>query len=150
MDTFMKFMQKKAVLIREEMAQSANPQAGAQPAAQDAPPEQVAAQPEQGAQQPTEDSGVSPPAHDEPFATLLSAMKEALPSLKPENKKLVSNFIKLASGESEDSAKQPESKPAEQPPSSPQAPGLGDQQGQGAPQPPAQPGAVPSVPQQPQ
>ena len=146
MDTFMRFMKKKASLIREEMAQGApNPQDMAQPSAQDASPEQQAEQPAQ-AQAPADDaSGVSPPAHDEDFAKLLSVMKEALPNLKnPENKKLVSNFIKLASGDSAE--KPPEQQQSQQQPAPPQAAALGDQQGQAAPQPPVQPGAAPAVP----
>lgn len=152
MDTFMKFMKRKGALLREEMAQGAqNPQDMAQPSAPDATPEQ----PPQGASQPPADdsSGVSPPAHDEDFAKLLSVMKEALPNLKnPENKKLVSNFIKLASGDSEDQSKgqKPEDQQGqEQAP--PQAQGLGDQQGQAAPQPPEQTGSGPAspAPQQP-
>ncbi len=120
MGKFFEFMEKiriEKMLLEQEMpqpvAQQPAPEQPQQNVAQDATPEQ-----QDAGESPKEDSGLSPTAHDENFSKLIDAMKQALPDLKPENRKLVDEFLKsnnLSGGDEPTQGEQPQDQATQQP-----------------------------------
>jgi len=92
MGVFFEFLEKiriEKMLLEQDAPQGGNPQDQGNMTAPDAPPEQQDSSSGQG-----EESGLSPTAHDDNFSKLIDIMKQALPDLKPENRKIVDEFLK--------------------------------------------------------
>lgn len=143
MGIFFEFLEKiriEKMLLEQDAPQGSpqggNPQDQGNMTAPDAPPEQQDSSSGQG-----EESGLSPTAHDDNFSKLIDIMKQALPDLKPENRKIVDEFLKtnnLSGGDEpkKDSQDQGQGQGQGQDQGQGQAPptGMGDQSGM-----PAQP-----------
>ena len=139
MGIFFEFLEKiriEKMLLEQDAPQGGNPQDQGNMTAPDAPPEQQDSSSGQG-----EESGLSPTAHDDNFSKLIDIMKQALPDLKPENRKIVDEFLKtnnLSGGDEpkKDSQDQDQGQDQGQGQGQGQAPptGMGDQSGM-----PAQP-----------
>lgn len=139
MGVFFEFLEKiriEKMLLEQDGTQGGNPQDQGNMTAPDAPPEQQDSSSGQG-----EDSGLSPTAHDDNFSKLIDIIKQALPDLKPENRKIVDGFLKknnLSGGDEpkKDSQNQSQDQGQGQSQGQGQAPptGMGDQSGM-----PAQP-----------
>lgn len=137
MGIFFEFLEKiriEKMLLEQDGPQGGNPQDQGNMTAPDAPPEQQDSSSGQG-----EDSGLSPTAHDDNFSKLIDIMKQALPDLKPENRKIVDEFLKknnLSGGDEPKKDSQNQSQDQGQGQGQGQAPptGMGDQSGM-----PAQP-----------
>ena len=135
MGIFFEFLEKiriEKMLLEQDGPQGGNPQDQGNMTAPDAPPEQQDSSSGQG-----EDSGLSPTAHDDNFSKLIDIMKQALPDLKPENRKIVDEFLKtnnLSGGD--EPKKDSQNQSQDQGQGQGQAPptGMGDQSGM-----PAQP-----------
>ena len=135
MGVFFEFLEKiriEKMLLEQDGPQGGNPQDQGNMTAPDAPPEQQDSSSGQG-----EDSGLSPTAHDDNFSKLIDIMKQALPDLKPENRKIVDEFLKknnLSGGD--EPKKDSQNQSQDQGQGQGQAPptGMGDQSGM-----PAQP-----------
>lgn len=92
MGIFFEFLEKiriEKMLLEQDAPQGGNNQDQRNMTAPDTPPEQQDSSSGQG-----EDSGLSPTAHDDNFSKLIDIMKQALPDLKPENRKIVDEFLK--------------------------------------------------------
>ena len=92
MGIFFEFLEKiriEKMLLEQDAPQGGNPQDQGNMTAPDAPPEQQDSSSGQG-----EESGLSPTAHDDNFSKLIDIMKQALPDLKPENRKIIDEFLK--------------------------------------------------------
>lgn len=137
MGVFFEFLEKiriEKMLLEQDAPQGGNPQDQGNMTAPDAPPEQQDSSSGQG-----EDSGLSPTAHDDNFSKLIDIMKQALPDLKPENRKIVDEFLKknnLSGGDEPKKDSQNQNQSQDQGQGQGQAPptGMGDQSGM-----PAQP-----------
>lgn len=137
MGIFFEFLEKiriEKMLLEQDGPQGGNPQDQGNMTAPDAPPEQQDSSSGQG-----EDSGLSPTAHDDNFSKLIDIMKQALPDLKPENRKIVDEFLKknnLSGGDEPKKDSQNQNQSQDQGQGQGQAPptGMGDQSGM-----PAQP-----------
>jgi hypothetical protein len=137
MGVFFEFLEKiriEKMLLEQDAPQGGNPQDQGNMTAPDAPPEQQDSSSGQG-----EESGLSPTAHDDNFSKLIDIMKQALPDLKPENRKIVDEFLKtnnLSGGDEPKKDSQNQSQDQGQGQGQGQAPptGMGDQSGM-----PAQP-----------
>lgn len=137
MGIFFEFLEKiriEKMLLEQDGPQGGNPQDQGNMTAPDAPPEQQDSSSGQG-----EESGLSPTAHDDNFSKLIDIMKQALPDLKPENRKIVDEFLKknnLSGGDEPKKDSQNQSQDQGQGQGQGQAPptGMGDQSGM-----PAQP-----------
>ena len=135
MGIFFEFLEKiriEKMLLEQDGPQGGNPQDQGNMTAPDAPPEQQDSSSGQG-----EESGLSPTAHDDNFSKLIDIMKQALPDLKPENRKIVDEFLKtnnLSGGD--EPKKDSQNQSQDQGQGQGQAPptGMGDQSGM-----PAQP-----------
>ena len=135
MGIFFEFLEKiriEKMLLEQDAPQGGNPQDQGNMTAPDAPPEQQDSSSGQG-----EESGLSPTAHDDNFSKLIDIMKQALPDLKPENRKIVDEFLKtnnLSGGD--EPKKDSQNQSQDQGQGQGQAPptGMGDQSGM-----PAQP-----------
>ena len=135
MGVFFEFLEKiriEKMLLEQDGPQGGNPQDQGNMTAPDAPPEQQDSSSGQG-----EESGLSPTAHDDNFSKLIDIMKQALPDLKPENRKIVDEFLKknnLSGGD--EPKKDSQNQSQDQGQGQGQAPptGMGDQSGM-----PAQP-----------
>jgi hypothetical protein len=133
MGIFFEFLEKiriEKMLLEQDAPQGGNPQDQGNMTAPDAPPEQQDSSSGQG-----EESGLSPTAHDDNFSKLIDIMKQALPDLKPENRKIVDEFLKTNNLSGGDEPKK-DSQNQDQGQGQGQAPptGMGDQSGM-----PAQP-----------
>lgn len=133
MGIFFEFLEKiriEKMLLEQDAPQGGNPQDQGNMTAPDAPPEQQDSSSGQG-----EESGLSPTAHDDNFSKLIDIMKQALPDLKPENRKIVDEFLKTNNLSGGDEPKK-DSQDQDQGQGQGQAPptGMGDQSGM-----PAQP-----------
>lgn len=133
MGVFFEFLEKiriEKMLLEQDAPQGGNPQDQGNMTAPDAPPEQQDSSSGQG-----EESGLSPTAHDDNFSKLIDIMKQALPDLKPENRKIVDEFLKTNNLSGGDEPKK-DSQGQDQGQGQGQAPptGMGDQSGM-----PAQP-----------
>ena len=133
MGIFFEFLEKiriEKMLLEQDAPQGGNPQDQGNMTAPDAPPEQQDSSSGQG-----EESGLSPTAHDDNFSKLIDIMKQALPDLKPENRKIVDEFLKTNNLSGGDEPKK-DSQNQSQDQGQGQAPptGMGDQSGM-----PAQP-----------
>lgn len=137
MGVFFEFLEKiriEKMLLEQDAPQGGNPQDQGNMTAPDAPPEQQDSSSGQG-----EESGLSPTAHDDNFSKLIDIMKQALPDLKPENRKIVDEFLKtnnLSGGDEPKKDSQNQNQSQDQGQGQGQAPptGMGDQSGM-----PAQP-----------
>ena len=137
MGIFFEFLEKiriEKMLLEQDAPQGGNPQDQGNMTAPDAPPEQQDSSSGQG-----EESGLSPTAHDDNFSKLIDIMKQALPDLKPENRKIVDEFLKtnnLSGGDEPKKDSQNQNQSQDQGQGQGQAPptGMGDQSGM-----PAQP-----------
>ena len=128
MRNFFEFMEKirtEKMLFEQDMNQQ-------QPMPQDAGQNQMASDtpPEQQDAGVSDDSGLSPTAHDDNFSKLIDIMKQALPDLKPENKKLIDEFLKSNNLTGGDEPKEPKQEEPQPDQNAPQAQtGMGDQSG---------------------
>ena len=128
MGVFFEFLEKiriEKMLLEQDVPQGGNPQDQGNMTAPDAPPEQQDSSSGQG-----EDSGLSPTAHDDNFSKLIDIMKQALSDLKPENRKIVDEFLKKNNLSGGDEPKK-DSQGQSQDQGQGQAPptGMGDQSG---------------------
>jgi hypothetical protein len=135
MGIFFEFLEKiriEKMLLEQDAPQGGNPQDQGNMTAPDAPPEQQDSSSGQG-----EDSGLSPTAHDDNFSKLIDIMKQALPDLKPENRKIIDEFLKtnnLSGGDEPKKDSQGQSQDQSQGQGQAPPTGMGDQSGM-----PAQP-----------
>ena len=151
MGKFFEFLEKirtEKMLFEQDMAQMQPQQQPAENIPQNNATNQTApdATPEQQDAGATEDSGLSPTAHDDNFSKLIDSMKEALPNLKPENKKIIDEILKSnnLSGGDEPKKEEPQiqsgadANQGNQQPSQVPPDGMGNQSGMPAPMNPQQ------------
>ena len=150
MGKFFEFLEKirtEKMLCEQDMVQMQPQQQPAENIPQNNATNQTApdATPEQQDAGATEDSELSPTAHDEIFSKLIDSMKEALPNLKSKkHRELIDEFLNKLSGGDEPKTEEPQMQSGEdsnqgnQQPSQIPPDGMGNQSGMPAPMAPQQ------------